>query len=117
MKHDEIVKRLVADAQSDPNILGFLIFGSVATGTHRENSDIDVITVLQANKPTSGIDNTPVEGIKVGNIFLTYVEETSLVTQSNEDGTGCRLEAVADQVGAFQMRFVRSLKLFIAGPT
>lgn len=72
MKHDEIVKRLVANAQSDPNLLGFLIFGSVAAGTHRENSDIDVITVLQANKPTSGIDNTSVEGIKVGNIFLTY---------------------------------------------
>lgn len=72
MKHDGILKQLVADAESNPNILGFLIFGSVATGTHREDSDIDVITVLRTNKPTSGIDNTPIEGIKIGNIYFTY---------------------------------------------
>jgi predicted nucleotidyltransferase len=72
MKHDQIVKQLVADAESNPNILGFLLFGSVATGTHREDSDIDVITILRTNKPTSGINNTSVDGIKVGTFFLTY---------------------------------------------
>ncbi|MCK4897541.1 MAG: nucleotidyltransferase domain-containing protein [Anaerolineales bacterium] len=72
MKHDEILKQLVADAERTPNILGFLLFGSVATGTQREDSDIDVITVLRTGKPTSGIDNTPIEDIKVGNIFFTY---------------------------------------------
>jgi len=72
MKHDEILKQLVADAEKNPNTLGFLLFGSVATGTHREDSDIDVITVLRTCKPTSGIDNTPIDGIKVGNIFFTY---------------------------------------------
>jgi len=72
MKHDEILKQLVADAKSTPNVLGFLIFGSVARGTQHEDSDIDVLTVLQTSKPTSGINNTPVEGIKVGNIFFTY---------------------------------------------
>jgi len=72
MKHEEILRQLVADSESNSNILGFLLFGSVAAGSHREDSDIDVITILQTNKPTSGINNTPVNGIKVGNIFLTY---------------------------------------------
>ena len=72
MKHAKILKQLVADAERSPNILGFLLFGSVATGTQREDSDIDIITVLRTSKPTSGIDNTPIDGIKVGNIYFTY---------------------------------------------
>jgi predicted nucleotidyltransferase len=63
---------LVVDAENNPNVLGFLLFGSVALGTHRQDSDIDVITVLHTNKPTSGIDNTSIDGIKVGNIYFTY---------------------------------------------
>jgi predicted nucleotidyltransferase len=72
MKHDEILKKLVAEAESDPNVLGYLLFGSVARGTQREDSDIDVITILQANDPAWGINNTANDGIKVGDIFLTY---------------------------------------------
>jgi hypothetical protein len=63
---------LVTEAKGDPNTLGFLVFGSVATGTQQENSDIDVITILQTNRPTSGLTNTAINGIKVGNIFFTY---------------------------------------------
>ena len=72
MKHEEILRGLVSDAEGNSNVLGFLLFGSVAAGTHHEDSDIDVITILRTNKPASGINNTPVDGIKVGNIFLTY---------------------------------------------
>lgn len=72
MKHDEILKQLVAEARDDPNVLGYLLFGSVAKGTQREDSDIDVITILQANNPAWGINNTVNDGIKVGDIFLTY---------------------------------------------
>ena len=72
MKHDQILEQLLSDAESNLDILGFFIFGSVASGTHRVDSDIDTITVLRENKPTSGIDNTPVEGVKVGNIYFTY---------------------------------------------
>ena len=71
-KHDRILNRLKAEGETDPNILGFLVFGSVATGTHREDSDIDVITVLRSNRPSSGIRNTMIDGIKVGDIFFTY---------------------------------------------
>ena len=72
MKHDEILSQLVTNAKNNPNVLGFFVFGSVATGTHRESSDIDVITVLQTNKPESGINNTPIDGIKVGDLYFTY---------------------------------------------
>ena len=72
MIHNEIVRQLAGDAESDPNILGFLVFGSVAAGTQREDSDIDVVTILRANKSASGIKNTMVDGIKVGTLFLTY---------------------------------------------
>jgi predicted nucleotidyltransferase len=72
MKHSEILEGLVAEADRDQNVLGLLLFGSVMRGTQREDSDIDVITVYQSHKPTSGVDNTTNEGIKVGNIYLTY---------------------------------------------
>ena len=72
MKHEEILRGLVSDTESNSNVLGFLLFGSVAAGTHHEDSDIDVITILRTNKPASGINNTWVDGIKVGAFFLTY---------------------------------------------
>ena len=72
MKHEEILNQLLADKKSDSNVLGFLLFGSVATGTHRPDSDIDVLSVLRESKPTSGINNTMVDGIKVGDLFFTY---------------------------------------------
>jgi len=72
MKHDKILKQLLEKAKSDSNTLGFLVFGSVASGTHHEKSDIDVMTVLREQKPSSGIENTVIDGIKVGNLFFTY---------------------------------------------
>ena len=72
MKHDKILKQLVAEAENDPNKLGFLLFGSLATGTQREDSDIDVISFLEPNKPAWGINNTMRDGIKVGDIFFSY---------------------------------------------
>ena len=80
MKHETILKKLLAEAESNPNTLGFLVFGSVATGTHNEQSDIDTITVLQKSKPSSGIKNTIIDGIKVGNMFFTY----EILTQSTK---------------------------------
>jgi hypothetical protein len=71
MKHEIILKQLLAKAESNPNILGFLVFGSVATGTHTQQSDIDTLTVLQKSKPSSGIKNTTIDDIKVGNMFFT----------------------------------------------
>jgi hypothetical protein len=72
MKHEVVLKQLLAEAESNPNTLGFLVFGSVAIGNHNEQSDIDTLTVLQINKPSSGIKNTIIDGIKVGNMFFTH---------------------------------------------
>jgi hypothetical protein len=72
MKHEIILKQLLAEAESNPNTLGFLVFGSVATGTHTEKSDIDTLTVLRKSKSSSGIKNTLFDGIKVGNMFFTH---------------------------------------------
>ena len=58
MKHEVILKQLLAEAESNPNTLGFLVFGSVATGTHNDQS--------------SGIKNTIIDGTKVGNMFFTH---------------------------------------------
>jgi predicted nucleotidyltransferase len=71
MKHEQILEQLLLKAKSDPNTMGFLVFGSVASGTHHEKSDIDTITILRNQKPSSGIENTIVGDIKVGNIFFT----------------------------------------------
>jgi hypothetical protein len=72
LKHEIILEQLIAQAKNNTNTLGFLVFGSVATGTHTEQSNIDTLTVLQKNKPSSGIKNTIIDGIKVGNMFFTH---------------------------------------------
>jgi len=72
MKHDQILEQYLLKAKSDHNIVGFLVFGSVATGTHHEKSDIDVVTIFRKQKPSSGIKNTVTDGIKIGNIFFTH---------------------------------------------
>ncbi len=72
MKHEQILEQLLVKAGSDSKILGFLVFGSVASGTHNEKSDIDTMTILRNHKPSSGIENTTIDGIKVGNIFFTH---------------------------------------------
>jgi len=72
MKHEQILEQLLVKAGSDSNTLGFLVFGSVASGTHHEKSDIDTMTILRNHKPSSGIEKTMINGIKVGNIFFTH---------------------------------------------
>ena len=72
MKHERILEQLLLKAKNDHNIVGFLVFGSVATGTNHEKSDIDVITIFRKQKPSSGIKNTVTDGIKIGNVFFTH---------------------------------------------
>jgi len=72
MKHETILKQLLKEAENNPNTLGFIVFGSVATRTYTEQSDIDTLTVLQKSKPPSGLTNTTIDGIKVGNMFFTH---------------------------------------------
>ena len=71
LKHSQILETLQSKAEKDPNIVGFLVFGSVATGTHHEKSDIDTITILREDKSASGLTDTEIDGIKVGDLYLT----------------------------------------------
>ncbi len=77
-KHDQTLEKLLVKAKSDPNTLCFLVFGSVASGTHNENSDIDVMTILRSHKPSSGINKMTVDGIIVDSLFFT----NEVLTQS-----------------------------------
>jgi hypothetical protein len=72
MKHEQILQQLLVKAGSDTNTLGFLVFGSVASGTYHEESDIDTMTIFRHHKPSSGIENKTIDSIKVGNIFFTH---------------------------------------------
>jgi predicted nucleotidyltransferase len=77
-KHVQTLQKLLEKAKSDLNTLGYLVFGSVASGTHHEKSDIDVITIFRSQKPTSGINNMVVDGLVVDSLFMTH----KVLTQS-----------------------------------
>jgi predicted nucleotidyltransferase len=72
MKHESVLQQVANDAKADPNTLGILLFGSVASGTHNEGSDIDLILVYKSCEPASGLVDAEVDGVKVGTIFFTY---------------------------------------------
>lgn len=72
MKHKLILDQLVQEWMKERNILGVLVFGSCARGDHRPDSDIDVMLVYRSHKPTSGIEDLDMEGIKVGKAFFTF---------------------------------------------
>lgn len=81
MKQDQILEELLIKAKANKNVLGFIVFGSVALGTHHEKSDIDIIEILRKSTPTSGMENTMIDGIKVGKLFFTY----EILSQSIEE--------------------------------
>ena len=72
MIHDQILAQQLVKAKRNSNTLGFLVFGSVATGTHHEKSDIDLIMILRNHMPSSGLENILIDDIKVGITFFTY---------------------------------------------
>jgi len=72
MKHDQILERLLLKAKNHSNTLGFLVFGSLSSGTHNEKSDIDLIMILRDHEPSTGLENVVIDGIKVGKMYFTY---------------------------------------------
>lgn len=71
-KHIQVLKKLVEEAKTDVNTLGYLVFGSVASGTHSEESDLDVITIFRNHTPTSGIKKIMVDDIVVDSLYITF---------------------------------------------
>ena len=71
LKHEAVLEKVVNDAKNEKNVLGILLFGSVASGTHTWNSDIDLIFVYETCEPASGLVDRFVDGILVQYFFTT----------------------------------------------
>jgi hypothetical protein len=56
---------------ADTNLLGILLFGSVASGDQTWKSDIDLIFVYETHDPPSGLINRWIDGIEVQYFFTT----------------------------------------------
>jgi predicted nucleotidyltransferase len=71
-KHIQILKDLLKEVKNDENILGYLVFGSVASGTYTKESDLDVITIFRNHRPSYGINKMIVDDIIVDSLFITF---------------------------------------------
>jgi predicted nucleotidyltransferase len=72
MLQEEVLDSVVTQSIKDENLLGILLFGSLASGTHTWKSDIDLIFVYESCEPPSGVANIFVEGIVVQYFFTSY---------------------------------------------
>ena len=66
-----VLEKMVDQLKVDENLLGILLFGSVATGTHTWKSDIDLIFVYETHTPDAGLENRFVNNVAVQNFFIT----------------------------------------------
>jgi hypothetical protein len=71
LKHDQILETLLEQATADRSVVGLLLFGSVARGSQREDSDIDIVTMHRADDAKAAINNRMFDGIKVGNMTIS----------------------------------------------
>lgn len=67
----EVLKKVVRQLKADENVLGILLFGSVASRTHTWKSDIDLIFIYETFEPPAGLANRFVDGIAVQYFFVT----------------------------------------------
>lgn len=76
-----IAQQYIAELQSNPNVLGIILFGSWARGNNRPNSDVDLLIIVQ-----HGFKRT-VE-YRAGQVFeITYTTEAGAIAywQSHPD--------------------------------
>lgn len=71
MLQEEVLGNVVDELIKDDNLLGILLFGSVASGTHTWKSDIDLIFIYETHQPESGLHNRWINGIEVQYFFAT----------------------------------------------
>ena len=72
LRQDEVLEKVVAGATRDDNLIGILLFGSLASGTHTWKSDIDLLFVFQDCQPPSGVANIVVDGVLVQYFFTGF---------------------------------------------
>jgi predicted nucleotidyltransferase len=68
---EEVLNKVVEQLKADENLLGILLFGSVATGTHTWKSDIDLIFIYETHEPAAGLANRFVDSVAVQYFFTT----------------------------------------------
>jgi hypothetical protein len=69
---EEVLDKVVLQATSDENLIGILLFGSLASGTHTWKSDIDLIFIYQTCQPDSGVANIIVDRVMVQYFFTSF---------------------------------------------
>jgi len=69
---EEVLEKVVNQATADENLLGVLLFGSLASKTQTWKSDIDLIFIYEAHEPESGLVNFYEAGIEVQYFFATF---------------------------------------------
>lgn len=72
MLQEEVLNRVVTQATKDENLIGVLLFGSLASGTHTWKSDIDLIYIYEYCDPSSGVANINMDGVVVQYFFTSY---------------------------------------------
>lgn len=68
---EEVLEKVVTEQKLDKNLLGILLFGSVASQTHTWKSDIDLIYIYETQEPAWGLVNRFVDGIAVQYFYAT----------------------------------------------
>ncbi len=102
MLQDEVLDKVVREAILDENLIGILLFGSLASATHTWKSDIDLIFVYQACQPSSGVANLILDGVMVQYFFTSF--DTLLENQENVPfllHIFCKAKILFDRRGTF----------------
>lgn len=68
---EEVLDKVVAELKADENLLGILLFGSLASGTQTWKSDIDLVFVYENHEPPAGLVNRWLDEIEVQYFFAT----------------------------------------------
>ena len=113
----EVLDAVVTQAIQDQNVIGILLFGSLATGTHTWKSDIDLIIVYQACQPESGVANILIDRVIVQYFFTSI--ETLLENVENVPYLlhfFCRAKILFDRHGTFSPLVTRIEDYFSAHP-
>lgn len=117
MLQEEVLDTVAAQATQDKNLVGILLFGSLAAGTHTWKSDIDLIFVYQDCQPDSGVANIIVEGVMVQYFFTSF--DTLLENIENVPYLlhfFCHSKILFDRHGTFAPLVTRVADYFAAHP-
>ena len=117
MLQDEVLDKVVREAILDENLIGILLFGSLASATHTWKSDIDLLFVYQECQPSSGVANLIVDGVMVQYFFTSF--ETLLENQENVPYLlyiFCGAKILFDRRGTFTPVVVQIEDYFAAHP-